>query len=200
MQKHNLNTTRTVIHIKNMITNSCVKLVKIELERTGFIEVLNIELGEAEIQFDAQVFSLDNVNTVLKKSGFEIINHSDKILVEKIKSTVIQFIFYGSNSNSLMRNSDYLSEKLGESYQHLSKVFSEQTGTTLEKYIINIKAERIKELISYDELTLSEIAYQMGYSSVQYLSNQFKSVTGVTVSEYKAAGKHYRKPITDVLN
>ena len=199
MQKHNFNTTRTVIYIKNMVSNSCIKIVKQELERTGFIEVLNVTLGTAEIQFDAQVFSLEVVNTILKKNGFELLSDNNKKLVEQIKTSVIQFVFYANNTNSLIRNSDYLSEKLQHSYQHLSKVFSETTGITLEKYIILIKAEKIKELISYDEYTLSEIAYYMGYSSVQYLSNQFKQVTGYTVSEYKALGKKDRKPLHTVL-
>ena len=197
MQKHNFNTTRTTIYIKNMVSNSCIKLVRQELERTGFIEVVNVMLGEAEIEFDLQVFSLDVVNEILKKSGFELLLDTNKKLVEKIKTTVIQFVFYGNNNTSLIRNSDYLSEKLQHSYQHLSKVFSETTGMTLEKYIILIKAEKIKEMISYDEYTLSEIAYFMGYSSVQYLSNQFKQVTGYTVSEYKSLGKKDRKPLNE---
>ena len=200
MQKHNFNTTRTVLHIKNMVSNSCIVLVRQELERTGFIEVLHIELGLAEIQFDSQVFSLEVVNNILKRNGFELLSDTNKKLVEQIKTSVIQFVFYGNNTNSLMRNSDYLSEKLQHPYLHLSKVFSETTGITLEKYIILIKAEKIKELISYDEHTLSEIAYFMGYSSVQYLSNQFKQVTGYTVSEYKSLGKKDRKPLNTIID
>ena len=119
--------------------------------------------------------------------------------MEQIKTSVIQFIFYGNNANSLIRNSDFLSEKLGHHYTHLSKVFSEKTGKTLEKYIILIKIERIKELISYDEMTLSEVAYQMGYSSVQYLSNQFKQITGYSVSEYKNLIHKDRKPLSSIL-
>ncbi|MEI6489118.1 MAG: helix-turn-helix domain-containing protein [Bacteroidota bacterium] len=200
MQKHNFNTSRTVIHIKNMVSTSCVKIVKQELERTGFIEVLSVELGEAEIQFDSQIFNLNVVNEILKRNGFELLLDTNKKLVEKIKTAVIQFVFYGNNNTSLVRNSDYLSEKLQLSYQHLSKVFSETTGITLEKYIILIKAEKIKEMISYDEYTLSEIAYFMGYSSVQYLSNQFKQVTGYTVSEYKNSGKKDRKALNALID
>ena len=200
MQKHNFNTTRTVIYIKNMVSDSCIKLVRQELERTGFIEVINVSLGEAEIQLDTQVFNLDVVNEILKKNGFELLRDTNKKLVEKIKTTVIQFVFYGNNNTSLIKNSDYLSEKLQQSYQHLSKVFSETTGMTLEKYIILIKAEKIKEMISYDEYTLSEIAYFMGYSSVQYLSNQFKQITGYTVSEYKSLGKKDRKSLNSLLD
>jgi YesN/AraC family two-component response regulator len=173
--------------------------VKQELERTGFIEVLRIDLGEAEIQFDNQVMSLDNIDTILKKSGFALLRDTNKILVEQIKSAIIQLIFYGNSDTSLIRNSDYLSEKLRHPYLHLSRVFSDQTGMTLEKYIILIKMEKIKELISYDQLTLSEIAYMMGYSSVQYLSNQFKHVTGYTVSDYKNLKQKDRKPLNNLL-
>ncbi len=183
-----------------MVSDSCIKLVRQELERTGFIEVINVSLGEAEIQLDTQVFNLDVVNEILKKNGFELLRDTNKKLVEKIKTTVIQFVFYGNNNTSLIKNSDYLSEKLQQSYQHLSKVFSETTGMTLEKYIILIKAEKIKEMISYDEYTLSEIAYFMGYSSVQYLSNQFKQITGYTVSDYKNLGKKDRKSLNSLLD
>ena len=200
MQKHNLNTTRATIFVKNMISTSCVKIVKQELERTGFIEVLNIKLGEAEVQFDSQVINLEVINTILKREGFELVKDNASKLIERIKSCIIQHIFFGNNANSIIRNSDYLSESLGHPYLHLSKVFSEKTGMTLEKYVILIKIEKIKELIMYDEITLSEIAYNLGYSSIQYLSNQFKQITGYTVSEYKALNKHERKPLTSLSN
>ncbi len=196
MQPGNFNTTRAQLAIKNMVSNSCIKLVKQELSRTGFIEVISIKLGEAEVNFDAQVMSLDTIDIILKKNGFELLRDAGKALVEQIKSAIIQLIYFGNNATSLMRNSDYLSEKLGQPYLHLSKVFSEKTGSTLEKYIILIKVEKIKELISYDQVTLSEIAYMMGYSSVQYLSNQFKQVTGVTVSEYKGQRNKDRRPLS----
>jgi len=195
LQKHNLNTTRAVIYIRNMVSNSCIKLVKQELERTGFIEVLQVELGEALIQYDSQVINNQVINNVLKHNGFELIPDNNSKLTEQIKIAVINLIFYGNNGTSIVRNSDYLSEKLGHPYPYLSKLFSEKTGITLEKYIILIKVEKIKELVIYDELTLSEIAYNLGYSSVQYLSNQFKEVTGITVSEYKSLGKRDRKPL-----
>lgn len=200
MQKHNLNTTKAVIFVKNMISNSCVKIVKQELERTGFIEVITIKLGEVEVQFDSQVINLEVINTILKREGFELVNDTASKLVERIKSCIIQHIFFGNNANSIIRNSDYLSESLSQPYLHLSKVFSEKTGMTLEKYTILIKIEKIKELIMYDEITLSEIAYNLGYSSIQYLSNQFKQITGYTVSEYKSLNHHERKPLISLSN
>ena len=199
MQPSNLNTKHISLHIKNMVSNSCVRIVREELERTGFIQVLNVELGKAEIIYDAQIINIETINSILKKNGFELINDKDEKLVEQIKTSVIQLIYFGNNTNSLIRNSDYLSDKLGFPYVHLSKVFSEKTGTTLEKYIILIKMEKIKEMISYDEMTLSEVSYAMGYSSVQYLSNQFKQVTGISVSEYKNQIHKERKPLSSVI-
>jgi AraC-like DNA-binding protein len=195
MQPSNLNTSKTTIAIRNMVCDSCVKLVKYELERTGFIKVWHVELGYAEISFNAQVIGLKVIDEILCNAGFGLIDDSEDKLVEQIKQSVIQLIFFGNNTNTILRNSDYLSQKLGEPYHALSKLFSQKTGVTLEKYIIQIKMEKVKELISYDELTLSEIAYQMGYSSVQYLSNQFKQVTGLNVNDYKKDFQKKRIPL-----
>ncbi len=182
-----------------MVSNSCIRIVKEELARTGFIQVIHVELGLAEIFYDTQVINTETINSILKSNGFELIDNKDEKLVEQIKTSIIQLIYYGNNTNSLIRNSDYLSDKLGYPYVYLSKIFSEKTGTTLEKYIILIKIEKIKELISYDEITLSEISYAMGYSSVQYLSNQFKQITGQSVSEYKNQLQKDRKPLSSIL-
>lgn len=176
-----------------------MRIVGEELQRTGFIRVLHVELGLAEIFYDTQVISMQTINSILKKNGFVLIDNKEEKLVEQIKTSIIQLIYYGNNTNSLIRNSDYLSDKLGHPYVQLSKIFSERTGTTLEKYIILIKIEKIKELISYEEMTLSEISYSMGYSSVQYLSNQFKQVTGLSVSEYKNLLQKDRKPLSSIL-
>ena len=199
MQPSSFATTPSSLHIKNMVSNSCIRIVREELEKTGFIKVNYIELGRAEINFDQQVINLEGIDALLKKHGFSLIKDKDSRLVEEIKTAVIQLVFYGNNANSLIRNSDYLHEKLGHPYLHLSKVFSKKTGTTLEKYVILIKIEKIKEIISYDEMTLSEIAYMMGYSSVQYLSNQFKLITGYSVSEYKNLLHKERKPLSSIL-
>ena len=199
MEGHHFINTHASLQIKNMVSTSCVRIVKEDLERTGFIKVVQIKLGEVEIFYDAQVIGLQVIDTLLKRNGFELIQDNSAKLVEQIKSAVIEHVFYGSNTNSLIRNSDYLSDRLHHPYPYLSKVFSEKTGSTLEKYIILIKIEKIKELITYDQLSLSEISYMMGYSSVQYLSNQFKQITGYSVSEYKNLGIKDRKPLSSVL-
>lgn len=195
MQPSSLNTSQSTIYIRNMVSNSCVKLVRWELERTGFIKVELVELGRAVISYNEQVIGLPLINEILKNNGFAIIDDREDKLVEQIKQSVIQLIFYGNNTNTILRNSDYLSQKLGEPYHVLSKIFSQKTNVTLEKYIIQIKMEKVKELISYGELTLSEIAHMMGYSSVQYLSNQFKQVTGVNVNDYKKELHKKRIPL-----
>jgi AraC family transcriptional regulator len=199
MEQNNFNTAQITLHIKNMVGNSCVRIVQGILQRAGFITVKRVELGEAAVAFDPHIISLDFIDELLKTEGFELIRDPSKKIVEQIKTAVIQMIFYSANANSLIRNSDYLSQRLGHPYPYLSKIFSEKTGTTLEKYIILIKIEKIKELVDYNEMTLSEIAYQMGYSSVQYLSNQFKQITGLSVSEYKSA-RGGRKPLSSVLD
>jgi AraC-like DNA-binding protein len=195
VQPHTLNTRRLDIHIKNMVSESCCKVVKWELERTGFVQVEQVELGSAIIHFNEGVINLDFIDAVLKRNGFSLIEHKDEHLIEQIKAAVIQLIFYGNNTNTILRNSDYLSQKLGQPYPVLSKLFSKQTQTTLEKYIIQIKIEKVKELIRYDELSLSEIAYMMGYSSVAHLSNQFRQVTGFTVQDFKKDSHIKRQPL-----
>jgi len=146
------------------------------------IEYIKVDMGTI-------VFSLDvdneTINTFLKKNKFKQIEDKNKIIVEQIKIAVIELVHYANNNNSIIRNSDYLMEKIGKSYQQLSNIFSEHEDQTLEKFIIAHKIEKSKRLLIQNELTLSEIAFQMGYSSVQYLSNQFKKTTGQTVSEFK---------------
>lgn len=181
-----------------MVSDSCIKVVRMVLERTGFINVHHIELGKAVVSCNAQMVSSELIDTILKSQGFALIDDKEDKLVEQIKQSIIQLIFFGNNTNTILRNSDFLSQKLGEPYHVLSKAFSQKTGTTLEKYIIQVKIEKVKELISYDELTLSEIAHQMGYSSVQYLSNQFKQVTGTNVNDYKKEFHKHRIPVNQL--
>lgn len=198
MQQSDLNTKKITIYIRNMVSDSCVKVVRWELERTGFIRVHHIELGMAVISCNTQVIGQEVLNELLAHHGFGLIDDRELRLVEQIKQAIIQLIFWGNNTNTILRNSDYLSQKLGEPYHTLSKVFSQRTGTTLEKYIIQIKIEKVKELISYGELTLSEIAHLLDYSSVQYLSNQFKLITGINVQDYKKEFHRKRIPINQL--
>ncbi len=181
------------IMVKNMVCNCCIRIIRMELEAIG-VEVPEIRLGEICIAFDPTEIPFNQIEKCLNTNGFEIVEDKDKVLLEQVKHAVIDLVHH-STFNAMVRNSDYLVERFGVSYQYLSNLFSKTEGTTLEKYIIAQKIEKAKELIQAGDLTLSEIAYMMGYSSVQYLSTQFKSVTGISVSDYKRDPSPNRKSI-----
>jgi len=147
-------------------------------------EMERISLGKAVVGYENER-QLAQFIDALPSIGFSLVENESDQLVELIKAASIELFYHGNNANSLIRNSDHLSERTGMPYHQLSRVFNDRTRVKLEKYIILLKIERVKELLSYNDITLSEIAYQMGYSSVQYLSNQFKQATGVTPKQFK---------------
>lgn len=183
-----------VLFIKNMFCQSCLLLLKEKFEAIG-ITVKKMTLGQVEIATPKNPNAYELIDNILTLYGFELVHNREDQIVEKIKLAVIELIHHLNNTDSIIRKSDYLVEKLGLSYQYLSKLFSEKEHITLEKYIILHKIERIKHLIDEENLTLSEIAYLMDYSSVQYLSNQFKAITGITVSQYKESDRSSKKAI-----
>ncbi len=180
--------------IRNMVSHCCVILLRERLEAAGII-VNQIQLGQVTVSYHPGQHDHEKVSAVIREIGLEVIKSRELIMVEKIKQAVIELIHYMNNVDSVVRKSDYLVEKLGYSYQHLSKTFSAYEPINLERYIILQKIERIKQLIDNDEFTLSEIAFMMDYSSVQYLSAQFHRITGMTVSDYKASDRSSKKPI-----
>jgi len=186
--------TRINIHIKNMVCHCCIRVIKEELEAAG-ISVDEISLGKATISYEEHEITYDQIRTVLLDQGMDIIKTRDSQLVEQIKLAIVELIHHMNNTDSIVRKSEYLVGKTGLSYSYLSRIFSSQEHITLEKFIILNKIERIKELIDQEELTLSEIAYHMDYSSVQYLSSQFKQMTGMTVSEYRESDRSSKRPI-----
>lgn len=158
-------------------------VVKSELEKLG-LHFSTVELGEVEITDKISKDQLDNLSVALKLTGLELMDDNKKILIEKIKTIIIQLIHY--NDEQIKINlSDYLSEKLNHNYTYLSNLFSEVTGITIEQFYLANKIERVKELLVYDELNLTEIAWKLHYSSVSHLSNQFKKMTGLTPSHFK---------------
>jgi len=161
------------------------------------IEVLWVKLGEAKIVFDEESLTEEAIAEILENEGFELLRNKEKQLIEQIKSAIIDLVHH-TTFNAMVRNSDYLVEKFNLSYQYISTIFSKNEELTLEKFIIRQKIEKAKELIQYGELTLSEIAFMMGYSSVQYLSTQFKQITGVSVSDFKKNPSAYRKSIEEI--
>lgn len=187
---------KKTIQLKNMVCNCCIRLLRKELDLDGIV-IHDIKLGTLEISYDPKKAPLKTIEKLLEEFGFEIIIDKEKILVEQIKQAMIELIHH-STYNAMVRNSDYLVERFDMSYPYISSLFSKHESTTLEKFTISHKIEKVKELIEYGELTLSEIAYMMGYSSVQYLSTQFKAVTGVSVTDYKANPIANRKSLEQI--
>jgi len=185
---------RQALHIKNMLCHCCIKLIYLIFDK-HHIKIINIKPGFVEIEYDENKLTLNDIDEILRENGMQIIKSREEQIVEKIKQSVAELIYESGNINSILRKSDYLVEKLAMSYQQMSKIFSKHENMTLEKYIIKNKIEKIKELIDSEEYSLSEIAYMMDYSSVQYLSNQFKKETGMTVSEYKKTNMKNKKSI-----
>ena len=165
-----------------MVCIRCQMAVKSELEKLG-LHHTRVELGETEIMEDLSAEQLDNLNTLLKKIGLELLDDKKTIMVEKIKTFIIELVHF--NEDQIKTNfSDYLSEKLNHNYTYLSNLFSEMKGTSIENFYLSNKIERVKELLIYDKLSLTEIAYKLHYSSVAHLSTQFKKMTGLTPSHY----------------
>ncbi len=182
-----------------MVSRSCIKLIELYFEKVEGIEVVKVFFGEVILRFDPDVITDEMMDDHFAEMGFGIVDDPDTVIVEKIKIASIELIHFANNSNSLIRNSDYISERVQLPYEKISKVFSKVTGHTLEKYIILLKIEKSKEMMLNAEVTLSEIAYTLGYSSVQYLSNQFKKVTGYTVSQFKDLEKPERIPLEHII-
>jgi AraC family transcriptional regulator len=166
-----------------MVCPRCISTVTRVLQESG-LDVAAVKLGEARLQGDL-VPDYEKLNAALKAEGFEVIYNREKQLSESIKTILIDYLEHYQTQYEPVTTSVFLSEKLHLPYQQLSKVFSRQEGITIEKYFIKLKIEKVKELLSYNQLTLSEIAYQLKYSSVQHLSNQFRKVAGISVSDYK---------------
>jgi YesN/AraC family two-component response regulator len=175
--------------IKNMVSLRCKMIVRSELEKLG-LQVTVVELGEVEISGKLTVKKQSELQAALLTFGLELMEDKKSMLIEKVKNIVVEMVHYSDEAPTI-NFSYYLSEKLGYDYNYLSNLFSEVKGTTIEHYIISHKIERAKELLIYNELTLTEIAYKLHYSSVAHLSNQFKKITGLTPSFFKAM-KHKR--------
>ena len=179
--------------IKNMVCNHCVTAVKAALADAG-VKTTHVELGRADIEEDLTESELKIIAERLENSGFELITDPAKELVESIKREII--IMVRSDDPRQLKLSEYLSSKLGRDYRTLSRTFSDSEGRTIENYQILQKIERVKELLLDGQLTVSEIAWQTGYSSVGHLSHQFKDITGMTPSESRISG--HRIPLNEV--
>jgi|GEM_PF-51385 len=189
------------LNIKNMVCPRCILVVQNELGFLGAF-VTTINLGHASIQAP-EYLTKDVIADRLNSYGFELLENKEQILIEKIKLGVQHYMGKLENSSQEEMLSDFLSHELGKNYNFLSKLFSKSEAVTIETYYIGKRIDRVKELIKYDELNLSEIAVKLGYSSVHYLSSQFKRVTGLSVSDYKVIMRNensYYKSLSEVLD
>ncbi len=184
------------LFIKYMVSNRCKMAVKEILKKLG-LHFIVVELGEVEVMENLSAEQREDLKSDLLDAGLELMDDKRAVLIEKIKNAIIEMVHY-SEEPIKVNFSDYLSEKLKHDYTYLANLFSEVQGTTIEHFIINHKIERIKELIIYDELTISEIAWKMNYSSVAHLSNQFKKVTGLSPSHFKKMKVKRRNQIEDI--
>jgi len=180
--------------VKNMVCPRCISVVRQELERLHLMPV-SVQLGE--IVFDKEIAEDDFrlVRISLASHGFEVLDDRKAVIIEKVKNIVVEIV-HGSENIAVKRNfSDLINQEIGIDYNYISSIFSATEGITIEQFIILQRTERVKELMVYNELSLSEIAYRLGYSNVQHLSTQFKKVTGLTPSHFKLVKENKRKSL-----
>jgi len=181
-----------------MVSNRCKMAVKEELKKLG-LHFIVVDLGEVEIMEDITYEQKEKLKVGLLNSGLELMDDKRSVLIGKIKNVIVEMIHHSDESIKI-NFSIFLSDKLHHDYTYLANLFSEVQGITIEHFIINHKIERIKELIIYDELNITEIAHLMNYSSVSHLSNQFKKVTGLSPSHFKKLKVKRRNPIEEIGN
>lgn len=181
----------TTLYIKNMVCDRCRMAVRSVLQKRGFHPV-SIELGIVRVEEIVSDKQRESLREGLSVLGFELLDDKRQQTIDQMKSLIIQLVHYRDN-NSTLNLSDYLSSHLHSDYSSLSKLFSEFTGITVERYYILQRVERVKELLTYDEQSLTQIALKMNYSSVAHLSSQFKQVTGMTPSQFKTLQDNTRK-------
>ncbi|XZF13992.1 helix-turn-helix domain-containing protein [Chitinophagaceae bacterium MMS25-I14] len=185
------------LYIKNMVCNRCIMVVE-HLLNEEMIPWSSVLLGEVETSDDLSDTQLKQLNDALHVLGFSLIDDRKSRIIEQIKNEVIALVHYSNDEQPRENLSSLLAAKLNYDYKYLSNLFSSVEGTTIEQYIIAQKIERVKELLVYDELTLSQISLQMGYSSVAHLSNQFKKVTGLTPTYFKQVKENKRRPLDEL--
>jgi AraC-like DNA-binding protein len=184
------------LNIKKMVSNRCKIIVKSELEKLG-INFIRVDLGGVELMESVSDEQIDLLNAGLVRSGLALLNDRKSILIEKIKIVIIEIVHY-SDEQLKINFSDYLSEKLNYNYTYLANLFSENQGITIEHYFLKHRIERVKELLIYDDLNITEIAYKVHFSSVGHLSNQFKKLTGLTPTQYKHLKNKWREPLENL--
>lgn len=194
LYKYLCSTMAEILHIKNMVCDRCVMVVRQQFDQLQ-LAYNNIQLGQVELKEQPDAEQLEQLRSLLEQHGFELLDDKKAKIVERIKTTIVSLI-HGKDADEFnLKLSAMLEEKLGLDYHYLSSLFSSVEGITVEKYAILQRIEKVKELLMYDEKSLSEIAFEMGYSSTQHLSQQFKKVTGLTPSHFKQLKENKRKPL-----
>ncbi|HLP33695.1 MAG TPA: AraC family transcriptional regulator [Bacteroidia bacterium] len=186
------------LYIKFMVSNRCIMAVKEELKKLGLHYII-VDLGEVEIMENLSPEKLQQLKAGLNSTGLDLMDDKKSILIEKVKNIITEMIHH-SESTPKTNYSDYISEKMNYDYTYLSNIFSEVKGITIQQFIIIHKIEKVKELLLYDELSLTEISYRLHYSSVAHLSNQFKKLTGLSPSQFKQLKNNRRIPIEEIGN
>ena len=187
----------TVLHIKNMVCPRCIETVEQVLTDYGF-GVQSVKLGEAEIDKEPSPSQITALAETLKIRGFELLVDKKSQMVDRVKSEIIKLVHHSENEILNVKLSTHLVQLIGADYSSISNLFSSSEGITIEKFTILQKTEKVKELLSYGELTVSEIGWKMGYSSVAHLSSQFKKETGMTPGQYKNLKDKERKSLDEV--
>ena len=180
-----------------MVCPRCLKVVSEELAKLGYQATVE-QLGIAKLDHPVEQVDINRISQVLEKNGFELLIEKSAKIIETIKTLIIELIYQDQLESLSVNLSDYLARRLNHDYSYLSSLFSAVESITIEKYFILQKIERVKELLIYDELTLSETAYRLGYSSVQHLSNQFKKVTGMSPTHFKSLRTQTRKTLDKI--
>ena len=180
-----------------MVSTRCIMAVKAELKKLG-LHFIVVDLGEIDIMETISTEQREQLKMGLLTSGLELMDDKRAVLIEKIKNIIIEMVHHTTGEIIKTNFSDFLSEKLNHDYTYLSNIFSEVKGITIQQFIIVHKIERVKELLMYDELNLTEISYKLHYSSVAHLSNQFKKVTGLSPSHFKQLKDKRRRPIEEI--
>jgi AraC family transcriptional regulator len=188
----------STLFIKNMVCGRCIKAVKSDMESLGY-NVVNISLGEAEVEGNISENEYPKIREILENDGFELLEDKKAKIIEQIKIAVINKIHHSDISEDI-KFSEFLEKELNLDYNYLSTLFSSTENITIEHYIISQKIEKAKELLKYGELTLSEIAFKLGYKSVQHLSSQFRQITGFTASRFRQLTDNKRISLDEVTN
>lgn len=193
-----MSSTTRVLSIRNMVCDRCIRAVREELTNLG-LDVRSVELGSAEVASGTSPVDLDKIRRMLSDNGFELIEDKRRKTIEAVKLEIVKLVHRSTDGRARRpKLSTHLAEVVGQDYHSLSTLFSTTEGITIEQYFILQRIERAKELLKYGEKTLSEIAWDLGYSSVQYLSNQFRQVTGMTPTTFRTMGKGDRKSLDKV--